>query len=41
MICDGTFGGGTDAARLDGAGVYRAGEAEATYSQEISIQLLR
>jgi len=41
MICHGTFGGGTDAARLTGAGPARAGEAEATYSHEISIQLLR
>jgi hypothetical protein len=42
MICDGTFGGGTDAARPTGAGVARTGKAEAVYSQErISIQLLR
>ncbi len=42
MICDGTFGGGTGAARLKRAGTARTGEAEATHSQERnSIQLLR
>ena len=42
MICDGTFGGGSDAARHAGAGVPGIGEAEATYSQEpTSIQLSR
>jgi acyl carrier protein len=30
MICDGTFGGGTDAARLTGASTACTGEAEAS-----------
>ncbi len=42
MICDGTFGGGTGAARLTGAGVARTDEVEGINSQErISTQLSR